>query len=167
MYHINSVCLYIIHTQLMLTCVQTPAVEKVVLFDLLNCEEVFYWSCLCRSACIPLLLQFTVQYFIVCVCMCRYLHGMGVEGDEHMEKIVPTVSEFCEYVQRCGQHVYTHTVSKHTTLLCYLPSPAMCRKCCYQWRRLRRGCRNSLSASSCSPSSPSWTSRTKLESKLL
>ena len=36
----------------------------------------------------------------VCVCVCvRYLHNMGDEGDEHLDKVVPTVSEFCEYVQ--------------------------------------------------------------------
>ena len=32
--------------------------------------------------------------------MCRYLHGKGVKGEEYLEQIVPTVSEFCDYIER-------------------------------------------------------------------
>ena len=41
-----------------------------------------------------------VSWVCVCVCVCvRYLHSMGDKGDEYIDKVVPTVSELCEYVQ--------------------------------------------------------------------
>ena len=54
----------------------TP-VSKLLSRGLMNSEEVFYWSCLCR-----------------------YLHGRGVEGQEGLEIILPNLSEFCDYIQR-------------------------------------------------------------------
>ena len=50
---------------------------KVLPRCLMKCEEVFYWSSLCR-----------------------YLHGKGREGEEGIEKILPTLSEFCNYIKR-------------------------------------------------------------------
>ena len=43
----------------------------------MRCEEVFFWSCLCR-----------------------YLHRKGREGEEGLEKLLPTLSEFCSYIRR-------------------------------------------------------------------
>ena len=54
----------------------TPSV-KLIPLELLRCEEAFYWRCLCH-----------------------YLHGKGVKGDEWLENIVPTVTEMCDYIER-------------------------------------------------------------------
>lgn len=43
--------------------------------DSLHCEEAFYWSQLCL-----------------------YLHAKGAE--EKIEQLIPTTSEFCDYIQR-------------------------------------------------------------------
>lgn len=56
---------------------EPSAVPKLLGRDFMKCEEVFYWSSLCH-----------------------YLHGKGQEGEEGLEKIVPTLSEFCGYIQR-------------------------------------------------------------------
>ncbi|XP_052249367.1 condensin complex subunit 3-like isoform X1 [Dreissena polymorpha] len=32
--------------------------------------------------------------------VCDYFHKMGTEGDEHLEKVLPSVVEFCGYLQR-------------------------------------------------------------------
>lgn len=66
-------------------------------YDLLNSEEAFYWSCVCRSV-KSLILRDVCVYVCVSVCV-RYLHSMGDKGDEYMDKVVPTVSDLCEYVQ--------------------------------------------------------------------
>ena len=50
---------------------------KLIPLDLLRCEEAFYWRCLCQ-----------------------YLHSKGDKGDECLERIVPTLTEMCDYIER-------------------------------------------------------------------
>ncbi len=50
---------------------------KLIPLELLRCEEAFYWRCLCH-----------------------YLHGKGIKGDEWLENIVPTITEMCDYIER-------------------------------------------------------------------
>ncbi|CAI8041284.1 Condensin complex subunit 3 [Geodia barretti] len=57
--------------------VEMTVTERVLPYDLLHSAEAFYWSC-----------------------VCRYLHKMGDEGDQLMEKVLPTLSDFCVYVQQ-------------------------------------------------------------------
>lgn len=51
---------------------------KLIPLELLKCEEAFYWRCLCH-----------------------YLHSKGDKGDEYLESIVPTLTEMCDYIERC------------------------------------------------------------------
>lgn len=62
--------------------------SKVLSDEYMGCEEVFYWSCLCR-----------------------YLHTKGKEGEEGLEKLLPTLSEFCDYIQRYKQWTLTDSGS--------------------------------------------------------
>jgi len=32
--------------------------------------------------------------------LCRYFHKEGLKGEESLEQIVPTLSEFCDYVEK-------------------------------------------------------------------
>ena len=34
------------------------------------------------------------------VSMCRYFHKQGLKGEESLEQIVPTLSDFCDYVEK-------------------------------------------------------------------
>ena len=43
----------------------------------LNCESALYWQA-----------------------VCKYIHDMGNDGDEYMEKVLPTCVDYCAYVQR-------------------------------------------------------------------
>ena len=45
--------------------------------DQLTCESALYWQAICK-----------------------YFHGMGNDGDEFMEKVLPTCVDYCSYVQR-------------------------------------------------------------------
>ena len=45
--------------------------------DQLNCESALYWQA-----------------------VCKYIHDMGNDGDEYMEKVLPTCVDYCAYVQR-------------------------------------------------------------------
>lgn len=49
----------------------------LVPMDQLTCESALYWQA-----------------------VCKYLHGMGNEGDEFMEKVLPTCVDYCSYVKR-------------------------------------------------------------------
>ena len=78
--------------------------EKVIPYDLLHSEEAFFWSYVCRSVSPPLPLS-PLSLDLYCVfgrgCrLVRYLHKMGGEGDEHMEKLLPTLSDFCIYIHQ-------------------------------------------------------------------
>nr|XP_006813156.1 PREDICTED: condensin complex subunit 3-like [Saccoglossus kowalevskii] len=64
-----------------------PADELMSNFDLLNdkmvidedsldCESALYWKCLCQ-----------------------HIKSLGDAGDEYLEKLLPTLSQFCDYVQ--------------------------------------------------------------------
>ena len=79
--------------------------ERVVPYDLLHSEEAFYWSSVCRS--VPLCVCVCVG--VDGVCCCRYLHNMGDKGSELMEKILPTLSNFCIYVQEYVTITHTNT----------------------------------------------------------
>ena len=53
---------------------------------------LFFIDCLCiaysdYTACIHLLMH-------------RYFHKQGVKGEESLEQIVPTLSDFCDYVEK-------------------------------------------------------------------
>jgi hypothetical protein len=45
--------------------------------DVLNSESALYWYA-----------------------VCKFIHGMGADGDEYMEKVLPTAVDFCAYMQR-------------------------------------------------------------------
>ncbi|ELT89300.1 hypothetical protein CAPTEDRAFT_225765 [Capitella teleta] len=66
---------------------KSPSCDLLANFDLvdenlcipiekLNCESALYWRCLTE-----------------------HLRGLGSEGEEFMEKIIPTLSQYCAYVQ--------------------------------------------------------------------
>ena len=58
----------------------TASSPKVICMTELCCEEAFYW---CQ--------------------LCRYIHNKGGCGqgvEELLEQILPTTSEFCDYIQR-------------------------------------------------------------------
>ena len=52
-------------------------VLKLIPRNFMNSEEVFYWSC-----------------------VSQYLYKKGLQGLEGLEKIIPTLSEFCDYIMR-------------------------------------------------------------------
>lgn len=67
---------------------KSPTHEVIANFDLvddsltipldrLNCESALYWQCLCE-----------------------YLRGLGSEGEEFLEKILPSITDFCRYLQK-------------------------------------------------------------------
>lgn len=60
----------------------------------MKCEEVFYWCCLCR-----------------------YLHGKGPEGEEGLETLLPTLSEFCDYIRRYRKKARVNEGQKGTIVL--------------------------------------------------
>ena len=139
----------------------TSALSRVVRYEALNTDIVFFWSCICRCVCVcvcvcvfvcvragmcacmhtsvcvsvcvcvcmcvrvcacvcgvrvcvcVLVYVQCVHYICVCVVLvwgnglvyscvlaCRYFSKKGPEGEILLEKIVPTLSEFCEYVQK-------------------------------------------------------------------
>lgn len=41
--------------------------------------------------------------------VCKYFHGMGTDGEEHKEKVMPTVVDFCAYMQRYIEGLKTVT----------------------------------------------------------
>ena len=55
---------------------------KLLSRDYMYSEEVFYWSCLCR-----------------------YLHSKREEGREGLEQLLPTLSEFADYIHRLVTNV--------------------------------------------------------------
>ncbi|XP_053406509.1 condensin complex subunit 3-like [Mercenaria mercenaria] len=52
--------------------------EKLLVpLDALNSESALYWQA-----------------------VCKFIYAMGTDGDEYMEKVMPTVVDFCAYMQR-------------------------------------------------------------------
>ena len=74
-----------------LTSASTAPTVKLIPLELLRCEEAFYWRCLSH-----------------------YLHSKGVKGDELLESIVPTISNFCDYIERyaCTRKLNTVTMNR-------------------------------------------------------
>jgi len=74
--------------------------DKMIPLEKLTSENALYWRCLVQ-----------------------YLHAEGAEMEEEMDKIIPNLTPFCQYIRRCifSFVYYTSCVSLTLCLILHTP----------------------------------------------
>jgi hypothetical protein len=74
--------------------------DKMIPLEKLTSENALYWRCLAQ-----------------------YLHAEGAEMEEELDKIIPNLTPFCQYIRRCIFSFAYYTLCFSVTLYLILHTP--------------------------------------------